>query len=198
MDREEIWKDIVGYEGLYQVSNKGRIKSKARKGNWKETILKLSETKDHYSIVTLSKKGIEKTKRVNRLVAEAFISNPQNKPQVNHIDGNKENNCVDNLEWVTNRENIIHAYKHKLMTAEISTMSLGSYSKRGEENPKSKRVYQFDINGNFIASYGSVREAARRTKIHSNNISRCCLNKSKLAGNYIWSYKEMMTDEANR
>ena len=195
---EEIWKDIKGYEGLYKISNKGQVKSKARRGNWKETILKLSETRDNYFIVGLTQKGLQKTKRVHRLVAEAFIKNPLNKPEVNHIDGNKHNNNIDNLEWVTTKENTIHAYKHKLRTCESSARLLGAYSKRGKENPKSKKVYQFNRNGKLIAVYDSVREAERKTKISSSSISRCCLNKGKLAGNYMWSYKEMMLNEANK
>ena len=74
---DEIWKDIKGYEGLYQISNKGQVKSKARRGNWKETILKPSETRDHYFVVTLSKNGVQKSRRVNRIVAETFIDNPK-------------------------------------------------------------------------------------------------------------------------
>ncbi len=195
---EEIWKDIKGYEGIYQISNKGQVKSKARRGNWKETILKPSETRDHYFVVTLSKNGVHKSRRVNRIVAETFIENPLNKPEVNHIDGDKHNNNVENLEWVTTKENIIHSYKCKLRTAEESAKSLGIYAKKGKINPKSKTVYQFNKQGKLVAVYGSVREAERKTKISSNCISSCCLNKSKHAGNYIWRYKEMVQNGANK
>ena len=195
---EEIWKDIKGYEGLYQISNKGQVKSKARRGNWKETILKPSETRDHYFVVTLSKNGAQKSRRVNRIVAETFIENPLNKPEVNHIDGDKHNNNVENLEWVTTKENIIHSYKCKLRTAEESAKSLGIYAQKGKINPKSKTVYQFNKQGKLVAVYGSVREAERKTKISSNCISSCCLKKSKYAGNYIWRYKEMVQNEANK
>lgn len=195
---EEIWKDIKGYEGLYQISNKGQVKSKARRGNWKETILKPSETRDHYFVVTLSKNGVQKSRRVNRIVAETFIENPLNKPEVNHIDGDKHNNNVENLEWVTTKENIIHSYKCKLRTAEESAKSLGIYAQKGKINQKSKTVYQFNKQGKLVAVYGSVREAERKTKISSNCISSCCLKKSKYAGNYIWRYKEMVQNEANK
>ena len=109
----EIWKDIKGYEGLYQVSNKGRVKSFHRK---KIKLLKRHDFRNYYA-VRLYKDGIIENFLVHRLVAEFFIPNPQNKPQVNHKDGNKLNNCVENLEWVTIQENLLHAVKiglHKM------------------------------------------------------------------------------------
>ena len=116
---KEIWKDIKGYEGLYQVSNLGRVKSLERKvlrsdGTSlaiSERILKLGKNARGYLSVQLCANGIVKCFRVYRLVAQAFIPNPDNKPQVNHIDGNKQNNRADNLEWATRSENMQHAYK---------------------------------------------------------------------------------------
>ncbi len=120
----ELWKDIKGYEGKYQISSYGRVKSLARitKNNHKipERILNTTTrlTKDGYCRVTLiGKKSRTHDYRVHRLVAEAFIPNPNNKSTVNHIDGNKKNNHVDNLEWNTREENMQHAYKHKLKKA---------------------------------------------------------------------------------
>lgn len=120
----ELWKDIKGYEGKYQISSYGRVKSLARitKNNHKipERILNTTTrlTKDGYCRVTLiGKKSKTHDYRVHRLVAETFIPNPNNKPTVNHIDGNKKNNHVDNLEWNTREENMQHAYKHKLKKA---------------------------------------------------------------------------------
>ena len=113
----EIWKDIKGYEGLYQISNLGRVKSLPRQKT-KGGILKQFSTE--YLVVSMVENGKIKKIKVHRLVAETFIPNPNNLPQVNHIDGNKFNNNMNNLEWVTSKENIIHAnimglkkYKYK-------------------------------------------------------------------------------------
>lgn len=115
---EEIWKDVVCYEGYYEVSNFGRIRTAphSRKGIQGEYIQKSIIRKPYlskigYPVLNLSKDGVIKTKYIHRLVAEAFIDNPQNLPVVNHKDGNKENNNVSNLEWVTQRNNILHRFK---------------------------------------------------------------------------------------
>lgn len=106
----EIWKDVVGYEGLYQVSNLGNVKSLNYRSKGISKILKYSLLYGYPSL-SLTKDGIYKTYRIHRLVAIAFIDNPNNKPQVNHKNGNRADNSLNNLEWVTNKENVIHAYK---------------------------------------------------------------------------------------
>lgn len=109
---KEIWKDISGYEGLYQVSNLGRIYSYPRNGT-NGGIRKLTNVHG-YLRVPLKKHGEVLNAGVHRLVAQAFIPNPENKPTVNHIDGNKQNNCVNNLEWATYNEQLEHSFKYKL------------------------------------------------------------------------------------
>lgn len=113
---KEVWKDVKGYEGLYQVSSLGRVKSVRRYEytRWYGGELK-SIRQGRYLRTSLCKNGKLKTHNIHRLVAEAFIPNPKNKPEVNHIDGNKENNNVNNLEWVTRKENAIHAYNMGLL-----------------------------------------------------------------------------------
>lgn len=119
MKTKEIWRDIPQYEN-YQISNHGRIYSKH-----KNELKALEINKKGYETIRPYKNNIRKTFRIHRLVAELFIPNPQNKPQVNHKDGNKLNNHIDNLEWVTYRENVDHAVKNNLLC-------------RGEDSPHSK------------------------------------------------------------
>ena len=117
----EFWKDIKGYEGFYQVSNLGRVKSLSRsiyysKGYTvyrKGKIKKPSFDKNGYPQIGLCKNGTVITRKIHRLVAEAFIPNPENKPEINHKDENKTNNYVDNLEWVTEKENVNYGYGAK-------------------------------------------------------------------------------------
>lgn len=117
---EEIWKDVNGFEGFYEVSNTGKIKRKkgetiykdGRIAHFSETILKPTEDFKGYLRVYLSVKSKKFSKRVHRIVAETFIVNPEIKNTVNHIDGNKKNNTIENLEWATNTENMQHAFKN--------------------------------------------------------------------------------------
>ena len=119
MKSNEIWKPIPNFEGLYEVSNLGRVKALKRKKNcnrgwgWiKEHIMKqTTANSEYYRVPLTNKEHLKKYYLVHRLVAQAFIPNPNNLPQVNHKDGNKSNNCVNNLEWITREDNIKHAYK---------------------------------------------------------------------------------------
>lgn len=185
---EEIWKDIKGYEGLYQISNTGKIKSidrcYAHKGcnggfyHKKEKILIPAYDKDKYLKVTLCKNGKKNSKSVHRLVAETFISNPNNLPQVNHKDENKQNNSVNNLEWCTVKYNT----------------NYGTGIERSAK-AKFKALLQYDLNMNLLKKWNSCKEAGETLKLNSKSISRCCLGKRKTAFGYIWKYyKDYMTE----
>lgn len=172
----EIWKDIDGYGGFYQVSNLGRIKSLARNTKnghcKKDKILKNSVDKKGYVVAELRKDNKRKSYKVHRLVAETFIYNQYNKPQINHKDGNKQNNNVENLEWCTNSENQIHAYKNKLQ--------------------HDTSLLQFDLKGNLIKEWTNTKEASEYYHVHQSRIYRCCKNEygSKTCKGFIWKYKK--------
>lgn len=115
---QELWKDVHGYEGMYKISNKGRVKSFRR-----NPVILMHPAPDGwgYPQTVFAVKGKNRTVKIHRLVAENFIPNPENLPQVNHKDGNKENNSVENLEWCTGRENIHHYYKTNCRKLKVST-----------------------------------------------------------------------------
>lgn len=177
---QEVWKDIRNYENLYQISNLGNVKSIARKGAFrKDKVLKCSYNKKGYMYVCLCKNCRRKAYRVHRLVAQAFIPNPENKPQVNHINGNKKDNSVCNLEWTTNKENSVHAHKNNLVHNPI-----------GKENALSKKVLQFDKENNLMNEWIGMREASRELNIAFSSIWMCCQGRIKTAGGYIWRYSD--------
>lgn len=188
---EEIWKDIEGYEGLYQVSNLGRIKSLKRKNNYgryvKERIRKVVSNKDGYLCVTLSDKGRQKTFTVHGLVAKAFICKTLENVEVNHKNGIKTDNRKENLEWITHKANVQHTYLNLNRRAVVSEKG----HIIGKNNPMSKIILQIEPSNNKVVSeFYSLREAYNKTKINRGNICNCCNGKSKTAGGYIWRYKE--------
>lgn len=173
---QEIWKDIKGYEGLYQVSNLGRIKSLPKAGNhWNGKILAQNYNRK-YARIGLSK-GKLTTENVHRLVAMAFIPNPLNLPEVNHKDENPSNNRVDNLEWVTHKEN----------------MDYGTQIKRGAIS-RGIPTIQYSYDGKFIREWHSIAEAARGIRPDSyvalkTEIARVCNGEKKHALGFIWKWK---------
>lgn len=197
---EEIWKDIKDYEGLYQVSNLGRIKSLSRnvysiKSNkfsrrTKEKILKQTTNYKGYQRILLNKNGIKKLFSVHRLVAETFIQNLENKPQVNHIDGNKQNNKVENLEWCTNIENMKHAWETGLRTNE-------TIIHRTENDKRLRRIQQYSLDNKFIKEYSFIGDVEKQFGFNHSNIIKCCKKERKTAYGYIWRYNLEKGDEEN-
>lgn len=177
---EEIWKDVKGFEGLYQVSNFGRVKSLERvvrdnRGyrTVRERILQNVLSRGR-NVVGFVINGRTKKIYVYRLVAEAFIPNPNDYKFVNHIDENPSNDRVDNLEWCTPKHNCNH----------------GTRNKRISNSLKKKRVSQFSINGTLINTYEGINIAAKETNSNCAKISLCCKNKRKSHNGFIWKYAD--------
>ena len=162
----EEWKDIEGYEGMYQVSNQGRVKS-LKFG--KEKIRKCREMSNGYLVVGLCKEGKRTDKLVHRLVAEAFLPNPNNLPQVNHKDENPSNNNVENLEWCTPKYNC-------------------NYGTRNQRCSSPKRVDQIDkVSGEVIRQWESTAECSRNG-YSSGAVSECARGVRKQYKGYVWKY----------
>ena len=186
MAESEIWKTVVGWEGLYEVSNLGRVRSLDRivkRGDYLQNrhqkILAQTQNKFGYLLAKLSRNGRSRRYMIHRLVAEAFIPNPDNLPQVNHKDENKENNCVENLEWCTRLYNM--RYGHCIEKIRNSHIN----------NPKlSKSVAKCDLDGNILETYPSQAEAGRLNNLNGGKISLCCLGKKGRVthGGYKWKF----------
>ena len=191
---EEIWKDIEGYEGIYQVSNLGRVRSLDRlvpavcalsKGNQVVNYLRKGKILadywagpkgSEYKCVMLSKHDKPKNSRVHRLVACAFVQNPNNLPEVNHIDEDKSNNRADNLEWVTRIQNEHH----------------GTKIERAARTRDRKAVEALDEHGNMVGTYDCIADAAKALGISISTIWQVCnkIRNCKTAGGYRWRYAE--------
>lgn len=184
---EPIWKDVKGYEDFYKINKTGEVYS-----NHSKRKLKPYKSSDGYLRVNLSKNSKVKITMVHRLVAESFIPNPHNYPVVNHIDGNKANPDISNLEWTSHSGNSKHAYERGL--SKISDKNRRAVSKIAAENGAKttrKAVLQFDLEGRIVREFPSIKEASRQTKTNDGNISLVCKGKYKHAGGFIWKYKEV-------
>lgn len=153
----KIYKPIEGYEDLYEVSDEGNVRNKTT-----GRLLKPGRTNRGYLFVNLCKDGISKFKTIHRLVALAFLPNPNNYQQINHKDKNRSNNNVDNLEWCTNQYNVDYSI--------------------------SKPVNQYALDGRLLNTYKSTSEAERQTGVPHQNICYCCLGKRLSAGGFIWKF----------
>jgi len=189
---QEKWKWIDGFEGLYKISNSGKIKSYHKSETGK---ILSTKNRSGYENITLIKNLKHFYEKVHRLVAKTFIPNPENKPQVNHIDCNKHNNHVNNLEWVTPKENMQHAIKNKPEMVE-GMLNYNKYE-------KPKKVQQYSMEGKLINEYVNCKEAGKETGICSRNILQVANQKEykpgktrKQAGGFIWKFKEQFQGDA--
>ena len=173
----EIWKNVKGYEGIYEISNMGRLKSHYTVGRKShgdksfEKIIKPAKCTNGYLEYHLCKKGKRKVVLAHRLVAEHFIDNPNNLPQVNHIDEDITNNCVENLEWVTPKQNANHGTRNERCA-----------------NAQKIKVVQLDLEGNFIRLWNGFKDIERELNVGCENIIRVCKGKYKTSCGYIWKY----------
>ena len=162
----EQWKDIIETNGKYSVSNKGRVRN-----NITQKIMRPSKYVNGYYGIGLMIDGKQKRYRVHRLVAEYFVPNPFNLPQVNHKDENKTNNSADNLEWCTASYNCSYGSKMKRTKSKIS-----------------KKVLQMDLKNNVIKEYPSIIEASRQMHCSDRGIGRACTGEYKQYKGYKWRY----------
>lgn len=161
-DPDEVWKSVKGFEELYEISNYGRVKSIGSYNTCKKGVLKPMVDSDGYLHVVLYNKGIRKDMSVHRLVATAFIPNPNKYKYVNHKDENPKNNHAYNLEWCTNSYNLIYS--------------------------RGIKVAQYSKKNNLIKVFNSIADASRECNIPTTNISKCCKGKRQSAGKFIWKY----------
>lgn len=170
---KEEWKTIRGYSN-YQVSNFGRVKSLSYRRTGKEKILSQKQTKCGYMAFWLYDSGVRKMPLVHRLVAESFLPNPEDKPQVNHIDGDKTNNQANNLEWVTQSENEKHAFRTGLKRKPINKY----------------KVAQYNTDGKLIKLWKSAKEVKEALGISKAQIGFCANGKQKTSHGFIWKYEK--------
>lgn len=163
---KEVWKDIEVYEGIYQVSNLGRVK-RVTTGR----ILKSSKNRGGYLYVNLCKNGKYKTHKIHRLVSQAFIPNPENKPEINHIDEDKSNNVISNIEWSTRKENNNHGTRNERTSKKQSIPIIATNLKTGE----SKEFY-------------GTSECARQLGLNQSSITSVLKGRNKQTGGYIFEY----------
>ena len=170
----EVWKDVKGYEGLYQVSNLGNIKSLERytsTGNYVEERMLKQRIHSGYYRVNLSRDGTQRTISIHRIVALAFISNPNNYNVINHKDENKENNSIDNLEWCTNLYNLTYGT---------------AIERRVKE--KKKEIAQLDMLGNLLRYWHGAIDVQNELGYNQGNIIKCAKGKIKYSNGYKWKY----------
>ena len=188
---QEIWKDIKNYEGIYQVSNLGNVRSLTHKVKTfngfrtsKGQILKILKMNNGYCRVDLRLNQNHNYFLVHRLVAQEFIPNPNNYPCINHKDNNPLNNNVNNLEWCTQSYNVKYSYIHG-----NAKPTAGCFQKGNIPHNK-RKINQYTKNGEFICSYQSIKEASDLTGINRCAINSCLAQNTKTSGGFIWKYAD--------
>lgn len=168
----EQWKDVIWYEWLYQVSDLGNIKSLNYNHTWKERLLSKCKWSRWYIIIGLFKNKIKTYHLLHRLVAKSFISNPENKPQINHINWIKYDNKLINLEWSNASENWLHSYKLWL----------------SNNDNRKKSILQISKEWIIINKFSSIHEAWKNTNTSTWNITSVCKENRRYAWGFIWKY----------
>lgn len=200
--KKEIWKDIIGYEGLYQVSNLGRVKSLGNGKSKKEKILKQGTNSCGYYQIKLYQNGKYKTYKIHRLVAQTFLDNPNNYYSVNHRDENKQNNCIENLEWCTQEYNVNYGTRNERQSKTLKERKINVGKKLSKEHIEklklknignqynSKPIVQIDNNDLIIGVYDSAIQASNELGIDNSSIVKCCKGKRNSVGGFKWKYLE--------
>lgn len=175
---EEVWRPVAGYNGRYEVSDLGNVKSMDYNHTGQTRVLSECDDGSGYRLVCLCKDGRQKSCKVHRLVAEAFIPNPGNLPQVNHKNEDKTDNRAENLEWCSQSYNINYGTANERAgKAKVNHPGL------------SRTVFQFDLQGHLVREWPSLHEVRRQTGWNCANISACCLGKCKTAYHHFWKYE---------
>lgn len=172
----EEWKPVVGFDGLYQVSNLGRVKSLNYNKTGEERLMTPSVYSNGYLRVKLAKNKVRKLYLVHRLVAMAFIPNPYNLPCINHKDENPSNNCVENLEWCTQQYNLTYGTRIEKVT------------KKTRNDKRSKQIAQYSLDGELVKVWPSSHEIERVLGFRHGNCTNCCRGYQKTAYGFIWRY----------
>lgn len=190
---KEIWKDIAGYEGLYQISSFGNVLSLKYCGSNKSHLLAPNPDHKGYLMVYLNKRGKRKTLKIHRLVASAFIPNTNNLPQVNHKDENKQNNCVENLEWCDGMYNVNYGtgIERRVKTARTSIAHIAHMKKLHE--PNKIAICMIDpTTKEIIRHFDCGQTASNELHINKSSIYQVCKGIRETAGGYIWRYEHLV------